>query len=233
MTSPSYRKQLRALLLPAERRIFARLNTPQKIQDFLDRLPANFELNGETTMSPRRMLKARVGHCSEAAIFAVAALIYHGQPAWLLDIQSLPKDQDHVVTLFKQHGLWGAISKTNHSILRWRDPIYRSPRELAMSYAHEYCLPGGKKSMLAYSRPFSLARYAPKRWLIADDDLDWLLEDLDDSPHEPLAPQRALRARRRAAPIEMRAQNAETEWPDPRKRKRVKRRLPHRRRRLK
>ena len=79
-----------------------------------------------------------------------------------MDIHALPSDQDHVIALFQERGLWGAISKTNHAILRWRDPIYASARELAMSYAHEYCLPGGKKSMLAYSRPFSLARYAPK-----------------------------------------------------------------------
>lgn len=232
---------MRALLTHAERRVFQRLDTPQKIQTFLEKLPANFELKGDTTMSPRRLLKARMAHCSEGAIFAVAVLIYHGQPAWLLDIQSLPSDQDHVVALFKQRGLWGAISKTNHSILRWRDPIYRSPRELAMSYAHEYALPGGKKSMLAFSRPFSLQRYAPTRWLIAEDDLDWLLETLDDSPHEALAPRRALRARRRSRPIEMRAQNSEVEWPDPRKKKRKNtknkgnksQRLPARRRRLK
>jgi hypothetical protein len=228
----SYRQQLRALLTSAERRVFQRLDTPQKIQTFLERLPANFELKGDTTMSPRRLLKARMAHCSEGAILAVAVLTYHGQPAWLLDIQSLPSDQDHVVALFKQRGLWGAISKTNHSILRWRDPIYRSPRELAMSYAHEYALPGGKKSMLAYSRPFSLKRYAPKRWLIAEDDLDWLLETLDESRHEPLAPKRALRARRRSTPIEMRAQNSEVEWPDQRKRTK-RRRLPVRRPRLK
>ena len=219
----AYRTQLRALLTPAEHRVFARLNTPQKIQTFLDRLPANFELDGETIMSPRRLLKARIAHCAEAALFAAAALAYHGEPAWLLDIQSLPSDHDHVVTLFRQHGRWGAISKTNHPILRWRDAIYRSPRELAMSYAHEYCLPGGKKSMLAYSRPFSLKRYAPRRWVTAEEDLDWLLETLDDSPHEPVAPRRALRARRRASPIEMRAQNNEVDWPDPRKKKKKKR----------
>ena len=153
---PPIAKTLRALLSPAERRVFAPLNSPQKIQTWLDRLPANFEIDGETTMSPRRMLKARVAHCAEAALFAAVALIYHGKPAWLMDMQALPSDQDHIVTLFTQRGLWGAISKTNHAILRWRDPIYRSARELAMSYAHEYCLPGGKKSLLAFSRPFSL-----------------------------------------------------------------------------
>ena len=141
------RDALRALLTPAERRLFARLDTPQKIQDFLDKTPANFELDGDTVRSPRMMLQARMAHCAEAALFAAAALMFHGRQAWLMDLRALPRDQDHVVTLFRERGLWGAISKTNHAILRWRDPIYRSARELAMSYAHEYCLPGGKKSL--------------------------------------------------------------------------------------
>jgi hypothetical protein len=219
MTAATYRKNLRALLTPAEHRVFARLDTPQKLQTFIDRLPANFEPNGDTIMSPRRLLQARIAHCAEGALFAAAVLAFHGHPAWLMDIQSLPSDHDHIVTLFKQRGLWGAISKTNHAILRWRDPIYRSARELAMSYAHEYCLPGGKKSMLAFSKPFSLRRYAPNRWVIAPDDLDWLLEDLDSSPHRPVAPKAALRRRRRSSPVELRSQEV-VEWTDPRKRKR-------------
>ena len=71
-----------------------------------------------------------------------------------MDIRALPSDQDHIITLFQERGLWGAISKTNHAILRWRDPIYLSVRELAMTYAHEYCLPGGKKSMLSFRSRF-------------------------------------------------------------------------------
>src|ERR1035437_8191456 len=218
MTTLAYRNALRALLTPAEHRVFARLDTPQKIQTFLDRLPANFELAGDTAMSPRRMLQTRMAHCSEGAIFAAAALAYHGKPAWLMDIQALPSDQDHIVALFKERGHWGAISKTNHAIQRWRDPIYRSPRELAMTYAHEYCLPGGKKSMLAFSKPFSLARFSPKRWVIAPDDLDWLLDDLDTSPHLPVAPKHAIRRRRRSSQVELFSQLV-LEWPDPRKRK--------------
>ena len=216
MMTRRYRNALRALLTPAEHRVFARLDTPQKIQDFLDRMPANFEPNGDTAMSPRRMLQEHVCHCSEAAIFAVAALAYHGKHGWLMDLQALPSDQDHIVALFRQRGLWGAVSKTNHAILRWRDPIYRSVRELAMTYAHEYCLPGGKKSMLAYSRPFSLTRYAPARWVTAPEDLDWLLFDLDLSPHVPLAPRRAMAGRRRSANVELRAQEV-VEWPVPRR----------------
>lgn len=235
MTLRHERDVLRALLTPAERRLFARLDTPNKIQDFLDKTPANFEMNGDTVLSPRIMLKARMAHCAEAALFAAAVLMFHGRRAWLMDLRALPRDQDHVVTLFKERGLWGAISKTNHAILRWRDPIYASARELAMSYAHEYCLPNGRKSLLEYSRPFSLARYAPKRWVIAEDDLHWLMDALDDSPHVPVAPRRAMRARRPSAKIELRAQEV-VEWPDPRKRKRKRKtsgaRLRRRKRRL-
>lgn len=225
MTRSAYRKALRALLTPAEHRVFARLNTPHKIQTFLDRLPVNFSLDGDTAMSPRRTLKARMAQCAEGAFLAAAVLAYHGKETWLMDIQSLPSDHDHVITLFKERGLWGAISKTNHAILRWRDPIYRSPRELAMSYAHEYCLPGGKKSMLAYSRPFALARYAPKRWVIAPEDLDWLLLKLDLSPHLPVAPPQVMRRRRRSSKVELLSQQV-VEWPDPRKPKRRDKKAP-------
>jgi len=221
MTIAAARNRLRALLTPAERRVLARLDTPQKIQTYIEKLPPNFELKGDTCMSPRTVLKLRTAHCAEAAVLAVAAFIYHGKPAWLMDIRALPSDQDHIVTLFRERGLWGAISKGNHAILRWRDPIYRSSRELAMTYAHEYCLNGGKKSMLAFSRPFSLMRYAPTRWLISPDDLDWLMDELDESPHQPVAPKHALRRRRRSTRVELKAQDV-TEWPVPLKR-RVKR----------
>src|SRR5450759_479080 len=87
-----------------------------------------------------------------------------------------------------------------------------------MSYAHEYCLPGGKKSMLTFSRPFSLARFAPKRWVIAEDELHWLMDALDNSPHVPVAPAQAMRTRRRSSRVELLAQLV-LEWPDPRKRK--------------
>ena len=141
----TYRRRLHSLLTPAEHRLFARLDSPQKIQDFLDRLPVNFSLDGDTAMSPRSVLKARMAHCAEGAIFAAAALAYHGRPPLLMDIRALPADQDHIITLFQERGLWGAISKTNHAILRWRDPIYASARELAMTYAHEYCLARGQE----------------------------------------------------------------------------------------
>jgi hypothetical protein len=215
----AYAKQMAALLTASERRQFAKLNTPNKIQDFLDTLPANFELDGDTHMSPRRLLKAGVAHCTEGAILAAACLLFQGHDAFLMDLRSVPSDQDHVVTLFNERGLWGAISKTNHAVLRWRDPIYRSPRELAMSYAHEYYLRDGRKSLLAYSRPFGLSRFAPRRWVTAEDNLDWLIIALDDSPHLALAPREALKRRRRASAFERRITD-EPEWRRPRKRRR-------------
>ncbi len=216
MTTLRYRNRLRALLTPAETRLFKRLDTPQKIQDFLDKVPANFELDGDTVQSPRRLLQTRLAHCAEAALFGAAVLAFHGKRCWLMDLRALPSDQDHIVTLFKERGLWGAISKTNHAILRWRDPIYKSARELAMSYPHEYCLPGGKKSMLEYSRPFSLYRIAPERWVTAEDDLHWLMDKLDEAPHVPVAPTHAMRRRRRSPKVELLAQLV-LEWPDTRK----------------
>ena len=128
-----YAREMRALLSPAEHGVFKKLSTPQKIQDYLDHLPINFELVGETLYSPRRVLQENKAHCVEGALFAAAALCYHGQPPLLLDIQTTADDYDHVLALFKEEGRWGAISKTNHTILRWRDPVYKNPRELAMS----------------------------------------------------------------------------------------------------
>jgi len=218
MTIAAYRNALRRLLSPAERRVFARLDTPQKIQTFIEKLPPNYELKRETCFSPRYVLKHRTAHCAEAAFFAAAAMMFHGKPAWLMDIVSLPSDHDHFITLFRERGLWGAFSKTNHAVLRWRDPIYRSPRELAMTYAHEYNLDFGKKSMLAFSRPFSLVGIAPHRWVTSDDDLYWLIDKVDDSPHEDVAPAHALRRRRPSTRVELKSQDV-TEWPVPKARR--------------
>jgi hypothetical protein len=215
----AYRRKIAAVLTPRERQQFKRLDTPQKIQDFLDLLPANFELNGDTHMSPRRVLEARVAHCTEGALLAAACLAFHGYDAYLLDLRALPADQDHVVTLFKERGLWGAISKTNHAVLRWRDPIYKTPRELAMSYAHEYYLKSGRKSLIAFSKPFRVSRYAPPRWVTAEENLDWLIVALDDSPHLALAPKAALRRQRSATAFE-RGVTDRPEWRSPRKKRR-------------
>lgn len=214
----TFQMRLARVLTPKEAKLFKKLNTPQKIQGYLDTLPINFETKGETYMSPRRMVAAKTAHCFEGALFAAAVLAYHGQEPLLLDIRTIPKDEDHVVTLFKQEGRWGALSKTNHAILRYRDPVYESPRELAMSYFHEYLMNDGKKSMRAYSAPYDLSKFAPEKWVTEEEDLIWLVNALDDSRHFPIAPKKNIRLLRTASKVELRALQT-TEWPEPRKRK--------------
>jgi hypothetical protein len=201
-----YGRRLRALLSAGERSVFARLSSPRKVQDFVDRVPINLEETEESIFSPRRVLRENRAHCMEGAVFAAACFAYHDQPALLLDFQASPADDDHVVALFRRDRLWGAISKTNHAVLRWRDPVYRTVRELAMSYFHEYLEPGGKKTLRAMSaKPFDLRRHAPARWVTAEEDLLWLQEELDDAPHVRLVPRAILPRLRIISPLEQRA----------------------------
>src|SRR3989338_8423156 len=206
-----YADRLKSVLAPKERRLFDKLSTPQKIQDYLDTLPINFERKSETYMSPSRVVRAKTAHCFEGALFAAAVLAYHGQKPLLLDFRTIPSDEDHVVALFKQYSYWGAISKTNHAILRYREPVYESVRELAMSYFHEYLMWDGRKSLRAYSKPFDLSKYAPERWITADEELFWLVEKLDEGRHFPIVPKKNLRLLRRAYPIELQAMKL-IEW---------------------
>lgn len=208
-----YQKQLRALLSPAERRVLAKLNSPQRIQDYLEALPHNFSKQaGETCRSVRRILQKRKAYCFEGALLAAASLAYHGRPPLLLDLQTTDHDQDHVVALFKEKGLWGALSKTNNPVLRYRDPVYKSVRELAVSYFHEYFLyKSGVKTMRAYSKPFDLSRYKPEVWVTGKESLAFIAEALDDSPHLPVVSQNIIKKLRRATTLERKILDLE-EW---------------------
>ncbi|MEX1064280.1 MAG: hypothetical protein WD898_00840 [Candidatus Paceibacterota bacterium] len=185
--------------------IFRKLNTPKKIQDFLEKLPINFEEKGDTLMSPRCVLRERKAHCIEGAIFAAAVLRFHGKKPILLDLITASYDEDHVVALFKKNGLWGAISKTNHAVLRYREPVYRNVRELAMSYFHEYFVNDGEKTMRGYSEPFNLSRFDKDAWLTSEDDLWHIAEELHDSRHHKILTKSMLSGLRYADPIEREA----------------------------
>ena len=204
---------MRALLSPAEHSVFKKLNSPQRIQDYLEALPQNFSFRaGETGRSARRILQEKKAYCFEGAILAAAALSYYGKPPLLLDIQTTEEDQDHVVALFKEDGLWGAISKTNNPVLRWRDPVYKSVRELAMSYFHEYFLyKSGLKTMRAFSKPFDLTKYKPEVWVVGEASLDFIAEELDESLHYPALPKNKVSRLRRATTLERKILDLE-EW---------------------
>lgn len=147
------------------------LSSPIRIQEYLDTLPFNFEKRGDTHYSPRRTLREKKAHCFEGALLAATAIWVHGGEPLVLHLASLPQDDDHMVALFKQNGYYGAISKTNHSVLRFRDPIYKTIRELALSYFHEYFLnKDGKKTLVGYSRAINLKRFG-ESWVTAESDL--------------------------------------------------------------
>lgn len=203
--------RISALLVPDELSIFEQLRSPEMIQDYLDSLSINFEDGGETYYSVRRVLAQQSAHCLEGAILAAAILAYRGKKPLLMDFQTLDDDQDHVVALFRHKGLWGAISKTNHAVLRYRDPVYRTPRELAMSYFHEYFTKDGAKTLAAFSAPFDLSRFSLERWLTADDDLHWLAGELDHTRHFKTVSLSLLRSLRKAQPVEVDA-SYHVEW---------------------
>jgi hypothetical protein len=122
-----------------------------------------------------------------------------------MDFTAAPGDFDHVVTLFRQHGCWGAISKTNHSVLRYREPVYRSVRELAMSYFHEYFVADGKKTLRSYSAPVDLSRFDKRGWMTSDDDVWYVAEHLCEVKHFPILSRQQLASLRRADPVELKA----------------------------
>lgn len=197
-------------LARAEWKILKQLSTPQKIQDYLNKIPFNKEKSGETHNSVRLALKASKAHCFEGAFIAAAALWIQGKRPLILDLVALRPDFDHVVTLFEEDGHWGSISKTNHSVLRYRDPIYKSVRELVMSYFHEYFLDDGKKSLRKFSKPFDLSRLGTV-WISGEENLAWIAHQLDASPHEDILTPKQAKNLRKVEKIEVDA-SGPTEW---------------------
>ena len=170
-----------------------KLNTPAKIQDYLDSIPFNYEKSGETCMSPIRVLKEKKAHCIEGAMLAASAMALQGQKPLVMSLKVKKGDYDHIVALYKYNGFWGAISKTNHSVLRYRDPIYKTIRELALSYFHEYFdNKTSRKTLRSYSEPFNLKTLGMK-WIIAEEELSYIAQAIDDLPHRRLFPKKNIK----------------------------------------
>ena len=177
-------------LAPREFATLKRLSSPEKIQAFVNAIPINHEVGGETVLSVREVLRQRRAHCIEGAMLAAAALWVHGEPPLLMHLDCDESDYPHVVTLFRRHGSWGAISKTNGAPLRYRDPIYRTLRELALSYFHEYSNRRGHKTLRSYSTSFDLRRLDRAEWVIATKSC-WKTHDrLVELRHFPLISKR-------------------------------------------
>lgn len=197
-----------------EERILHQLSTPIKIQDFLDKLPMNWEKKGDTHMSPRRALREGKAHCIEGALLAATALWLVGEPPLIMNLSARfgRGDDDHVVALYKRGGYYGAISKTNHVTLRFRDPIYRTPRELALSYFHEWFInETGEKVLECYSKPLNLKRLGTD-WITTEKDLWNIADALSVLPHYNLVPKGNWRFVRKADAMELKAGKL-IEWP--------------------
>jgi hypothetical protein len=170
---------------PRELRVLRGLKTPSGVQGLLDAMPYHL---GDTAWSPRRVLRERTAHCLEGAIFGAAALRVLGYPPLLLDMESVPDDTDHVIAVFRERGRWGAVAKSNYSGLRYREPVYRGLRELAMSYFEGYVDMRGRRTLRTFSRPVNLARFdrAHPGWMTSERSLWWIPEYLVDIPHTRL-----------------------------------------------
>ena len=191
-------------LAPADYAVLARLDSPQKIQAFVNGLRQNFELEGDTCQTVRMVLESRRAHCIEGAMLAACAFWVHGEPPLLLDMRAV-RDFDHVVAVYRRKGCWGAISKTNGIALRSRDPVYRTLRELAMSYFHEYTNRRDHKTLREYSVPYDLRRLDPRIWVTGETQAWVVAEALDALRHFPLVNGHHLKAVLRRDPFERRA----------------------------
>jgi len=142
-----------------ERKMLGRLNSPARIQRFLDdEIGYNKEPGGATCYSPRMVLRKGVAHCMEGALLGALALRRLGYPPLLVDLEAV-RDTDHVLAVYRVEGRWGAVAKSDYSGIRFREPVYATLRELVMSYFEHYYNPAGEKSLRAYSRPVNLARF--------------------------------------------------------------------------
>jgi len=174
----------------AELRLFGRLSSPIKIQRYLNRLAYDLDYGAR---SPRWIIKERKAHCFEGALFAAAALRQLGHRPLLVDIRSW-NDDDHVLAVFKERGHWGCVAKSNYTVLRFREPVYRSIRELVISFFDVYFNPLGQKTMRSYSLPLDLGQFDKRHWMTTDEDLEYIGDKLNDIKHFPVLTSAMIRA---------------------------------------
>ncbi len=199
-----------SMFTKAEQAKFKRLNTPAKVQDFLNTIPINFEDDGrDTAKSPLAVVRTNSAHCLEGAILGAYILSLHGHKPLLMHLDT-HKDWNHIIAPFKVLGYWGALSKSNHADLRYRDAVYKTLRELVMSYFPEYTTNSGRKTLRSYSRLLNLTSFE-KNWECEEGNLWGIDEELENIKHYEIAPEKVLKNLRRADPLEREAGKL-TEW---------------------
>jgi hypothetical protein len=162
----------------AEKRALRGLTTPVRIQAFLDSIPYSTD---KFYRCPRRVLVDRRAHCFDGALFAAAALRRLGFAPIIVDMHAV-RDDDHMVALFRRNGCWGAVAKSNYVGLRYREPVYRSLRELVMSYFEDFYNPAGERTLRTYTLPIRLARFDALDWETSDEGLETIARHTDRVP---------------------------------------------------
>jgi hypothetical protein len=177
------------------------MTDPSTIQDFLDLIDYNPDYE---CRSPRWVIRKRSAHCFEGALFAAAVLQFMGYPPLIVDLKAF-NDDDHVIAVFKEDGHWGAVAKSNFTTLRYREPVYRSLRELVMSYFDFYFNIAGDKSLRSYSLPLNLSIYNPRQWVTTSDDLEYIGDKLEKIHHFPVVETRMIKKLKKASETILRA----------------------------
>ena len=177
-------------MTPDHLRTLRSLKTPARIQKFIDGIQYQY---ANTAWSPQRVLRERKGHCLEGALLAAAALRVNGYAPLLMDLEAV-HDDDHVLAIYREGGFWGSIAKSNFAGLRFRAPVYRTLRELALSYFEDYYNLRGERTLRAYSIPVDLARLDHRHWMTSEEDVWCVPELLIAARHYPLAPDKVVRS---------------------------------------
>lgn len=167
----------------SEKALLKRLNTPGKIQEFIDGLRYRAQ---DVYCSPRKVMKERRAHCFDGALFAATALRFNGYPPFLVDLRATKDDDDHTLAIFKKNGYYGVVAKSNFTGLRFREPIFKTLRELALSYFEDYYNINADKTLREYSVPLDLRKFDNLNWMTEDTHLEEVAERLDAVRHYPI-----------------------------------------------
>jgi len=187
----SFTSDFDRVLTESERQFILTLTTPGKIQAFLDELPYSTE---HIYRCPLRVLRERIAHCFDGALFAAAMLRRLGYPPLIMDMLPNDRDDDHMLAVYKMNGYWGAVAKSNFVGLRFREPIYRTPRELVMSYFEQFYNLEREKTLRSYTLPLNLKAFDPSDWMTKDDFLEHIAQKLDRIRKVPVLTQPMISA---------------------------------------
>jgi len=178
-----------------EKKFLERFSNPWSIQEYLDSIEYNPDYE---CRSPRFVMERKKAHCFEGALFAAAVFDFLGFKPMIVDMKAW-NDDDHVIAVFRKEGYWGAVAKSNFTTLRFREPVYRSLRELIMSYFDFYFNINGEKTLRSYSRPFDLTAFNSRKWATTEEDLEYIGDKIESLHHYPVVTDKMIRSLNKAS----------------------------------